>query len=358
VRFSTDAEQVWVNITRIESTASGGFTQQDDIMAFNGRFGVDVYAMDPKTHKWRWMDTSGGGSQKLQETLSISGMGSIERTGDASTGLRHFMLYLPTHVSLQAVAVGVRGMDTLLPLRPYGEETMERRKEGRKETRDGVGRLAVADAPSTAAAATAATSAVSGVLAPTAANKKPVMVWGSSIAQGGVVQNAGMVWPSVLQRLLDYPLLNFGFSGSCHMQPAVASLLTELSPSLFIIDCLPNMQAKDVAAATQPVLRQLRAGFGDSVPIVVLEGHTYSNAWISPGVNHGQQAKRAAQRSAVDALVKAGMKNLHYVTGDGKLASLGEAQYEATGGIGVHPSNIAHMRIAEYVAKEVAPLLK
>ena len=50
------------------------------------------------------------------------------------------------------------------------------------------------------------------------------------------------------------------------------------------------------------------------------------------------------------------MANLHYVTGDGKLASLGEAQYEATGGIGVHPSNIAHMRIAEYVAEQVSPL--
>ena len=51
------------------------------------------------------------------------------------------------------------------------------------------------------------------------------------------------------------------------------------------------------------------------------------------------------------------MKNLHYVDGDGKLASLGEAQHDACGGIGVHPSNIAHLRIAEYVADQIKHLV-
>ena len=31
---------------------------------------------------------------------------------------------------------------------------------------------------------------------------------------------------------------------------------------------------------------------------------------------------------------------------------------EATGGVGVHPTNIAHLRIAEYVAAQIKPLLK
>jgi hypothetical protein len=42
---------------------------------------------------------------------------------------------------------------------------------------------------------------------------------------------------------------------------------------------------------------------------------------------------------------------------DGKLNSLGEVQYDASGGAGVHPSNIAHLRIAEYVAEANGPLL-
>ena len=91
---------------------------------------------------------------------------------------------------------------------------------------------------------------------------------------------------------------------------------------------------------------------------MVLEGHTYSNAWILPSVQAGQQAKRAAQKAAFDAAARHD-KNLHYVTGAGKLAGLGaEGQYDATSGVGVHPTNIAHLHIAEYVARHIRPLLR
>ena len=56
-------------------------------------------------------------------------------------------------------------------------------------------------------------------------------------------------------------------------------------------------------------------------------------------------------------LVAEGVGNLHYVNGEDKLASLGEAQYDASAGIGVHPSQIPHHRIAEFVAANVQPML-
>ena len=104
------------------------------------------------------------------------------------------------------------------------------------------------------------------------------------------------------------------------------------------------------------VLKQLRDGFGPDVPIVVLEGHTYTNAWIIPSIAEGQQQKRAAQRTAFDAAAKTD-PNLHYVDGDGKLLSLGDGWYDATSGYGVHPSSIAHLHIAQYVAGAVKPFL-
>jgi hypothetical protein len=54
------------------------------------------------------------------------------------------------------------------------------------------------------------------------AAKLPVLIWGSSIGQGGVVQNAGMPWISQVGRSLEREVYNFGFSGSCLMQPEVA----------------------------------------------------------------------------------------------------------------------------------------
>ena len=56
-------------------------------------------------------------------------------------------------------------------------------------------------------------------------------------------------------------------------------------------------------------------------------------------------------------LLRAPIANLHYLTGDGKLASLGEAAHDATSGIGVHPTNTAHLHIARYVAAGIKPLL-
>jgi len=181
-------------------------------------------------------------------------------------------------------------------------------------------------------------------------------VWGSSIAQGGVVQNAGMTWPVSMGRILDREVLNFGFSGACQMQPAVAKYLGELKPEVFVVDCLPNMDAASVTELAAPLIKQLRVALGPTVPLVFLEGHTYSNAWILPEVASGQAAKRAAQLRAVQA-AQATDKHLHYVSGDGKLASLGETQYDATAGVGVHPTNIAHLRIAQFVSDQLQNIL-
>lgn len=134
--------------------------------------------------------------------------------------------------------------------------------------------------------------------------------------------------------------------------------LSQFYFSSFLFPCsLPNMDAPTVSARAPAVLKQLREGLGPDVPIVILEGHTYSNAWILPSINKSQADKRAAQKAAFDAAAKSD-PNLHYVTGDGKLASLGDTQYDATSGIGVHPTSIAHLRIAEYVASSIKPLLK
>ena len=86
-----------------------------------------------------------------------------------------------------------------------------------------------------------------------------------------------------------------------------------------------------------------------------IEGHTYSNAWILPSIKQAQDAKRAAQKAAFDEAAKSD-PHLHYVEGDGKLASLGDGQYDATSGIGVHPTNIAHYRIGEFVAAQIKAL--
>ena len=97
------------------------------------------------------------------------------------------------------------------------------------------------------------------------------------------------------------------------MQPGVARYLLQVpeTPSVFVVDCLPNMDTAMVNERAPALFKQLREGLGPTVPILVLEGHTYSNAWILPGIQEGQESKRAAQRAAYQAAAAVD-KHIHY----------------------------------------------
>ena len=67
------------------------------------------------------------------------------------------------------------------------------------------------------------------------------MVYGTSIAQGGCATRPGLAWTSILARKLDRTVINLGFSGNGRMEKELVSLLAELNPSIYVLDCLPNL---------------------------------------------------------------------------------------------------------------------
>src|SRR5690606_15666050 len=49
--------------------------------------------------------------------------------------------------------------------------------------------------------------------------EKPIVMYGSSIVQGGCASRTGMAHPAILRRWLDREVVNLGFSGSAKMEP-------------------------------------------------------------------------------------------------------------------------------------------
>lgn len=45
-------------------------------------------------------------------------------------------------------------------------------------------------------------------------SEKPIVIYGTSIAQGACASRPGMAWANILQRKLDMPIVNLGFSGN------------------------------------------------------------------------------------------------------------------------------------------------
>ena len=68
-----------------------------------------------------------------------------------------------------------------------------------------------------------------------------------------------MAWTSIVGRQLDTPVINLGFSGSGKMEPAMAELLAELDPSVYVLDCIWNMSPEQVSERVVPFVEKLRA---------------------------------------------------------------------------------------------------
>ncbi len=249
-------------------------------MPATGVSGVDLYAEDG-SGRWRWVGVSRPTAKKVRATLADG----------VDPGRRRYMIYLPLYNGIESLQVGV----------PQGAHFQP--------------------------------------IAPRPA--RPIVYYGTSIAHGACSSRPGMAFPSMLGRRLDRPVINLGFSGNGRMDPEVVDLMGELDAAIYVIDCLPNMEAKAVAERTEPLVRTLRAA-RPKAPIVLVEDRTYGNAWLLPARRRRHATSRAALRAAYERLVAAGVPGLYYVEGASLLGDDDEATTD-----GSHPSDLGMMRMTE-----------
>src|SRR5262249_49006010 len=181
--------------------------------------------------------------------------------------------------------------------------------------------------------------------------QKPIVFYGTSITQGGCASRPGMVHTAILGRRFERPVINLGFSGNGKMDKEMAALLAELDAAVFVIDCLPNLNAKDVAERTEPLVAAIRQK-QPKTPILLVEDRTYSNAAVVPGLQERHKESRAALRKAYDKLTASGDKHLHYLRGDKLLGDDDESTVD-----GSHPTDLGFLRQADVFADAIAPLL-
>lgn len=176
---------------------------------------------------------------------------------------------------------------------------------------------------------------------PEAADAKPIVFYGTSITQGGCASRPGMVHTSILSRRLDVPVINLGFSGNGTMDPEMAELLAELDAAAYVIDCLPNMTADQVAARTEPLVDTLRAKH-PKTPIVLVEDRTYADAFMVRAKAERNRTSREALRAAYERLRERKVPELYYLEGDGLLAADGEDTVDSS-----HPTDLGFVHMAD-----------
>lgn len=135
------------------------------------------------------------------------------------------------------------------------------------------------------------------------------------------------------------------------MESEVVDLLAELDAAVYVIDCLPNMTAAEIADRAEPLVRTLRKA-RPKTPILLVEDRTYANAPAIASQQRRNDESRAAFKKVFEKLSAEGVEGIHYLEGDKLLGDDGEATVD-----GSHPTDLGFVRQADAFEPVLAPLL-
>lgn len=287
-RFVTDATSVKARWTLISENLAMPH------MPATGVSGLDLYAKDDQG-RWRWL--ANGRPTAVTNSL------------DLATGLPHgereYLLYLPLYNGVSSVELGIAKGSTLAKADGYAAE-----------------------------------------------RARPIVFYGTSITQGGCASRPGMVHTAIVGRRLARPVINLGFSGNGRMEPEMASLMAELDPAVYVLDCLPNMSAADVTERVEPFVHTLGKAHPET-PIVLVEDRNYTDGFLIAAKRERNEASHAALRAAHQRLAAAGVEHLHYLPGEFLLGDDGEGTVDSS-----HPTDLGFLRQAAAFEDVLGPLVR
>jgi hypothetical protein len=179
----------------------------------------------------------------------------------------------------------------------------------------------------------------------------PVVYYGTSIIHGASASRPGMALPAQLSRRLRRRVLGLGFSGNGKMETELAELIAEIPAAIYVIDCLPNMDADLVRERALPFLEALRAA-RPSTPIVVVEDRTLEDAWLHAIEREKHDARRRELRAAFDAMRERGDTRITLLPHDGLLGTDGDATVDRS-----HPTDLGFYRMADVLEPVLRAIL-
>ena len=182
-------------------------------------------------------------------------------------------------------------------------------------------------------------------------SKKPVVYYGSSIAQGGCASRPGMAFTNILSRMLDRSFINMGFSGEGTFDESVGEGMCEIDAALYVIDCNPNTEKELIYDRAVKLVNQLKRN-KPQIPVLLIENCRYPKNEFMPVGRSEDLAKRAELKKAFETLKKSGITDLYYQTGDGLIGYDNEATVD-----GVHPTDLGMQRMADFLMPQIREIL-
>lgn len=159
--------------------------------------------------------------------------------------------------------------------------------------------------------------------------QEKVVIYGTSISQGGCATRPGMSYTNILDRMLDYEFINLGFSGSAHLELEMAEILNRIDAKYLILEVEANNTKEGLMRKLPPFLETL------ITPNIILISHfPLPKALIDHNLEQDLSELRAFQKQ---------MPKVTFVDGAKMLQDLG---YEETVD-GTHLTDLGFYMLAQ-----------
>ena len=182
--------------------------------------------------------------------------------------------------------------------------------------------------------------------------QKPIIVYGTSIAQGASASRPGLAWTAILKREFDRPVINLGFSGNGRLEAPVVDYICQVDAAIYILDCIPNMcgMLSTIAPRITEAVEKIRKV--SSSPIIITEHCGTLHAEASPKSDEAHVLGNKECHKAYEQLKKQCVKGLYYLSKEDIGLSM-DASID-----GWHPNDVGMFEYAEAYKKVIKKALK
>lgn len=186
--------------------------------------------------------------------------------------------------------------------------------------------------------------------------EKPIVVYGTSIAQGACATRPGMAWTNILSRKLDRTVINLGFSGNGRLEKEVVALMNEIDAKVFVLDCLPNLivpivDHQELQKRIVESVKALRAKHPNT-PILLTDHDGYTEGYLMP---HRQPLFEDANKDLHAAMTQLANEKITSVYS----LPISDINIDHEGMVdGTHPNDIGMMRYAEAYEKKLREIMQ
>ncbi len=192
--------------------------------------------------------------------------------------------------------------------------------------------------------------------APDYSSAKKVIIYGTSITQGGCATRSGMAYSNILSRKIDAEFINLGFSGSGKGEPELAQIIADIAdPGLFVLDYEANCVSTELLNETFPQFIRILRQKHPSVPILAVSKIPYSNEVFETKLRDDALERRELQMGYIRQFQEEGDQHIYFF--DGR-ELLGEDDYYECTVDGVHPTDLGFLRMAKSLEPVVRALVQ